>query len=199
VNFNSATALNLIGGELQTILFRTGRSIGGIIPNVVIEEQHQDDLMITDHPVEQGAAITDHAYKMPAAVTMHCGWSQSGAIFSGLNPFDTPGDIYQSLLDLQESRTPFDLITGKRAYSSMLIKSLAVTTDKDSENALMVTATMRQIIIVETQVTSLAPSDVQANPSSTAAPVNAGVKQPAAVPQSALYKLSGSITSILGP
>ncbi len=191
------TAINFVGGELQTILLRQGRSIGGIIPNVTIEEHHRDELAITDHPVEQGAAITDHAFKMPAEVTMQCGWSSSGALFGSLS-LTTPQDIYQQLLALQESREPFDLVTGKRSYSNMLIKSLGVTTNAASENSLMVTCTMREIIVVETEATSLAPAAVQANPSATGAVSNAGVKQATPVPQSALYKLGTAYSAIVG-
>ncbi len=191
------TAINFASGELQTILLRQGRSIGGIIPNVTIEEHHRDELAITDHPVERSAAITDHAFNMPAEVTMQCGWSSSGALFGSLS-LNSPQDIYQQLLELQASRVPFDLVTGKRAYNNMLIKSLGVTTNASSENSLMVTCTMREVILVDTQETSLAPAAVQANPSATAAIANAGVKQATPVPQSALYKLGTAYSAIVG-
>ena len=41
------------------------RSIGGIIPDVTIEEVHTDEIELTQHPVQQGAAITDHKFKKP--------------------------------------------------------------------------------------------------------------------------------------
>lgn len=44
---------------------------------IVIEEHHSDNLEITQHPIEQGAAITDHAYKRPAELTLKLGWSNS--------------------------------------------------------------------------------------------------------------------------
>jgi len=34
-----------------------------LTPQVTIEEVHHDDLEITEHPVERGAAIGDHAFK----------------------------------------------------------------------------------------------------------------------------------------
>src|SRR5260363_358530 len=66
--------MNLIDDALQSVLIRARRSIGEIVPNVVIEEVHQDALTITEHPVEQGAAIADHAYVRPAEVVMRCGF-----------------------------------------------------------------------------------------------------------------------------
>lgn len=48
-----------------------------LIPDATIEEVHTDDLEITEHPVEQGAAISDHAFKRPAEVVITAGWSDS--------------------------------------------------------------------------------------------------------------------------
>ena len=64
------------GGGYAMILGGS-RQIGTIIPEVVIEEMHRDRLIITDHPVESGAAISDHAFKMPVEVDMRVGWSDS--------------------------------------------------------------------------------------------------------------------------
>lgn len=44
----------MILDAVQSVLISSGRSIGTIIPNVVIEEIHRDDLIVTDHPVEKG-------------------------------------------------------------------------------------------------------------------------------------------------
>lgn len=48
-----------------------------IIAQATLEEQQQDELEITEHPVEQGAAIADHAYKRPAEVVIRCAWSNA--------------------------------------------------------------------------------------------------------------------------
>lgn len=188
-----------IGAQVVSALFMSGRSIGGIIPDVVVEEHHTDTMSLTDHPVETGAAITDHAFVNPAEVSLHVAWSNSkavansivsGSLFSG--SINDVNDVYRQLLALQRSATTFDLATGKRTYSDMLIKSLSVTTDKDTENALAVTAILRQVIKVQTVATALAPADAHANPEDTAAPTSAGTKQPAAAQnQSALYTMFG--------
>lgn len=51
---------------------------------VTIEEVHTDELEITDHPVQQGAAIADHAFKLPAEVVIKMGWSNSPSQSNGL-------------------------------------------------------------------------------------------------------------------
>lgn len=48
-----------------------------IIAQATIEETHQDELEITDHPVELGAMISDHAFKHPSEVILRMGWSNS--------------------------------------------------------------------------------------------------------------------------
>ena len=182
---------------LGAILVKPRRGIGQFTAMVTIEEQHEDTLEITEHPVEQGAVISDFAYKLPARVVIRAGWSNSPArsglvdgivgavsstvsgvssILSGQSPSQV-NDIYQRLLKLQAQAVPFNVYTGKRVYTDMLLKSLAVVTDRDTENALMVTATCQQLIIVKTAVVSVASDrSAQTSPEQTAPPVNSGTK-----------------------
>lgn len=189
-----------VASGLVNALLMSGRSIGGVIPDVTIEEHHTDTITLTDHPIETGASITDHAYVNPSELTMRCAWSNSNSIVDSIvsgsllsGSISSANDLYRQLLALQSSRVPFDVVTGKRTYSNMLIKSLAVTTDKDSENALIVTAVLRQVIIVQTSTASVPDSAVQADPSSTGSVQSGGSRQPTQAPnQSALYSVFGS-------
>lgn len=169
------------------------RSIGPITAMVTLEELGTDNLQITEHPVELGANINDHAFKQPAEVVIRCGWSNSslGSLISGVRQAvasifgdsafgsDYVSGVYNQLLALQESRIPFDVSTGKRTYQNMLMRSLALTTDSRTEYALMCTVVCRQVIIVQTQATTLPPRDAQANPQGTGEVANMGTKQTA--------------------
>ncbi len=73
---------------------------------------------------------------------------------SGATPDEVKG-VYQDLLDLQKSREPFTIYTGKRKYTDMLIKSLATQTDEKTENALFITMTCRQVIRVSSRIVTL--------------------------------------------
>jgi hypothetical protein len=181
----------------ESILVKPRRSLGLIIPQVVVEEVHHDDLEITEHPIEQGAAIADHAFKRPADLIIRCAWSNSASV-AGLGKGVVQGvtttvtgvqsavtgnsaaqirDIYDSLLKLQEQRDPFIVYTGKRVYTNMLIRSLAVTTDKTTENSLVVVIVLRQVILVQTQLVFVAaPASRQADPAATQATINSGTK-----------------------
>jgi hypothetical protein len=184
----------------QSLLVKPQRSIGLFIPAAVFEENHIDELEITDHPIEYGATVADHAYRRPAEVTIHCGWSNSpnktgllsaslglaslvtpiagiasaviGAV-EGLTGSDHLKGIYTKMLDLQRTRELFDVHTGKRTYQNMLIKTLSVTTDKNSENTLMVTVVCREIIIART--TSVQMGAVNSDPAKQAAPEKTSV------------------------
>lgn len=210
---------------LQSIIIRPTRKLGPLTAQVTVSETHSDELEITQHPVEQGAAISDHAFKRPAELTIVCAWSNSpagngsnallnagigaavigiqganptaiatagfggatggaigatGAAIQGLLSGNSPGqvkDIYQKLLKLQEERIPFDVLTGKRSYVNMLIKSLQVMTDKTTENALIVTAHLQQVILVSTRSLQISAAvSAQRFPGSTNAPTNMGTK-----------------------
>lgn len=161
----------------------TGNGVG-LDPHVTLEENHFDDLEITEHPVEQGAAIADHAFKRPGEVVIKCAWSNSppgsggllgtatglaaaiggsglrtvigaattvGSLLSGAGA-SSANAIYGQFLALQRARELLTVYTGKRKYSNMLIKSIAVTTDAKSENALMLTITCREVLLVATSV-----------------------------------------------
>lgn len=128
------------------LITQNGRMIGDIMPDVTIEEHHSDRLIITEHPVETGAAISDHAFRSPSEVVMKIGFSNSTARTEGWVQ-----EAYQTLLSLQQARQLIDVITGKRPYTSMLIDTLEVQTDEGSEWALFVTVALREIIIVSTQ------------------------------------------------
>lgn len=151
---------------------------------ITLEEHHSDSLAITDHPVEVGAEITDHAYKRPERVTLKIAWTNSCAEAAGNENYVQ--EIYERLLDLQASREPIDIYTGKRKYSNMLIEDLSVTTDATTETALVVTASCRQVIIVQTRTTSVPPDKFHLDPRKTGSVVDRGLIQAVPVPDSVL-------------
>lgn len=180
--------------------------------HATIEEIHRDDLEITDHPVEFGAAVSDHAFKRAAEVIIRCAWSNSPSGNPGLigaalgvagvkvpvigqalaaaqtfqaaqsllsgNAVNQAKAIYKQLIELQASRIPFDVYTGKRVYKNMLFKSLGATTDAEHENGLLLVATCREVIIAQTQTVQVpVNASAQGLPQKTSPVVNAGQKQ----------------------
>lgn len=186
---------------LSTLFQQQSRRIGLIVPSVIISEKHNDTLEITEHPVEVGAAISDHAYRRPSEVVMQVGFSGGGSLLDfldttsfGLSVGLSPKETYQELLDLQNSRVPFDVVTGKRIYSNMLIRALEVTTDRTSENVLSAVLTLREVIITSTTTTQVAVKEDMKLGANTSAVQNSGVKTPAAKNESLLSRLAGYAT-----
>jgi len=170
VSVLEATAQALLG----PIIVRQ-RNIGGFVADVTVREEHSDELVVTENPVEQGATITDHAFKVPARLKVDVGYSNSSV--QSLGDPNYVQDIYAQFLALQASRQPLDVITGKRVYSSMLITNLRTVTDEATENALLLTVEMKEIILVDTQTVSVPSSAVQSTPSATGATQNLGTQQ----------------------
>lgn len=183
---------------VESVLVRPTRKIGPFQAMMTVEEAHVDELEITDHPVEYGARVSDHAFLRPSEVTVVCGWSNSaqamgggggilglaGGVVQGLvktvsgiknilggNTQSEVRAVYQNMLQLQASRVPFEVWTGKRVYANMLIKSLRVTTNGDTENALVVTCVCRQVLIARTVVSPAATPPAQQKQPGTTQPV----------------------------
>ncbi|HCR1151935.1 TPA: hypothetical protein OMU40_004013 [Klebsiella aerogenes] len=190
---------------LSTLFQQQSRRIGLIVPSVVVSEKHSDTLEITEHPVETGAPVSDHAYKRPSEVVMEVGFAGGGSLLDfidtsslGLTLGLSPKETYQQILDLQTSRIPFDVVTGKRLYSNMLIRSIEVTTDRTSENVLMAVLTLHEVIITQTQQIAVADKADMKEGANTSAVINSGTK--AAKPQNESLLSSGwqGLKSIIG-
>ena len=184
---------------LSTLFSQQSRKIDLLVPDVIISEKHQDTLEITEHPVEIGAEIADHAYKRPAELTMEVGFSGGGSLLDfwdtsnvGLSMGLSPEETYQKILDLQSSRQPFDVITGKRQYSNMLIRAIEVTTDKASENVLMAVLTLRELNMTQTETVTVSSQQNMKEGATTTGVSNSGVKNARPVENvSLLQRLSG--------
>lgn len=161
-------------GLLSPVFFRA-RRFGSFVADLTVEENHTDELSITEHPVEQGAAISDHSYKRPTSVVIRNGWSNSSLRALG-NP-NYVQQVYDAVLALQASREPFDILTGKRQYKDMLLARIYETTTEQTENALMLTMEFKQVILTTTQTVTVPDTSVMKNPSATAATQNTGAKQ----------------------
>lgn len=189
---------------LGTLFSQGTRKIGMIVPSVVISEKHSDSSEITEHPVQvpggEGFTVSDHTFDRPSEVVMEIGFAGGGSLIdsfdtstmfdvsTGLKLGSSPREIYQQLLDLRATKQPFDVITGKRDYKNMLIRAIEVTTDKASENVLMVTLTLRQVIIVETKGKNVAPLENQKMPEVTGGMVDRGTVTPKPVRVSILQR-----------
>ncbi|WP_069705193.1 phage baseplate protein [Burkholderia seminalis] len=176
--------------DILDVMLVGSKKIGTVTISAAIEEVYSDEVVVTEHPVENGAPVNDHAFMRPREILMKCGWSNAdyqALLGSAVASFDDTGAntmatgtyvdaIYSQLLQIQAKRERVDVVTTRRKYSNMLITGLSVVTDQKSGSALMLTASLKQVIIVSTQATKLPPRANQANPAATAETQNAGAK-----------------------
>ncbi len=171
--------MSFLDQPLQDILLAPSRKIGNINVQVVINENTNDTLTITKQPVQQGASITDHAYKEPTTLNMQIffqtGLSSITGLSSLLSNSNGLAQLYQTLLDLQISRVPFDISTPKRIYKNMLLAVISQTTDRTTENCLSINASFQEIIIVNISTVTV-PRSRQKNPGATGRTEAAGKK-----------------------
>jgi hypothetical protein len=158
---SSASPIGIGAGESDVLL--------EVTPDIVVTEEHEDAIVMTDNPIEQGAVVTDHAYNLPAELSVVYVWSPASP---QNNTQDTSflNTIYAQLLSLKTAITLFTVYTGKRVYKNMLIQTISETTDKDTENILIVRLHFREIIIVSTQTVAISSGINNSDPSVQAVP-----------------------------
>lgn len=144
-----------------------------IIADAVVEENHDDEAVITEQPVEAGSVVTDHMYKLPAKLELIYAWSE-GSSQNATKDISFLKNIYQQLLSLQVARMLCTVNTGKRIYQNMVVQRLIEKTDNQNENSLTVRLSLQEIIFAETQIVPISSSASQAIPQKTAPVVNKG-------------------------
>lgn len=168
--------MSIVDEPLQNVLIRPKRSIGGIAVQVIVTENTTDTLIVTKQPVQQGASIGDHSFLEPTVFSHAIYFAAPGLL--GNN--DSLAATYTKLRDLQASGQPFDIVTPKRIYKSMLMTTLTEMTDKLTENCLAIHASYQQVILVPVSAVVVARID-QKSPAATGGTENAGTKQSALV------------------
>lgn len=89
---------------------------------------------------------------------------------------------YDGILKLYRNRRLFDVYTGKRVYKNMMIRSLSTTTDRETENMLILRITCRQILMAATQTVTVPSSSTMSDPSKNAGVQDSGVTSPVPAP-----------------
>lgn len=215
----ASTSIGQAQSVATNVLFKplVARKIGwigdpqsDIVALCVMSEHHTDQYVITDHPTEFGASISDHMYALPKKVDIEVIYSRSqnntNGVFSNVAAIAQPitgstlptlNQYYQRFLDLQSSKIPFTIVTGKRTYTApqsntivtagitesalMVIETLECKTDPKSENILKLSLRCRSIQQVSTKntatFTTLPNPSNMANPTSNAPPTQSGTSQ----------------------
>lgn len=155
---NTSVAAVLPGGGGQTTYFF----------DAVMRLDHSQELVITKHPVQNGASIVDHAYLQPSRLVLEVGFSDSMDSY-------TPGQYtnagaksvsaYQTFLNLQALRVPLTVNTRLKQYQNMELVGVRAADTNQTAHALKMLLSFEQIIVgtVTVQPQSNRPDQVNAN------------------------------------
>ncbi len=144
-------------------------SIGGIVIDASVGEEHLTTADVTENPVEDGAKITDHVQLKPAQLTMEgvisdapLGYAVIGniqnfkqSVVSLFSQTYRSIDYYNQLLALQTARKPFTVVTGLKRYTNMILAELSVPRSADKGGAIHFRAVLKEIRIVESKTTGV--------------------------------------------
>lgn len=177
------------------------RSMGGLTFDAVFEEDHTLELEVTDNPVEVGVSITDHAFMKPYKLRL-----TAGVTNTPLTPKDDgfgTGDqrtreAFKKLEALMRTREPFDVQTGLRLYKNMICLSVNTSQAAESANALVFTADLREIIIVQTQAVTYPPRKTGKAANQAGKKKDSGEKQAKEAEAPKKQSLAKKLGSVLG-
>lgn len=142
------------------------RSMAGLVFDAVIEESHDLELQVTDNPVESGVVVSDHAFMLPVRLTLRAGVTDSPIIDYVTDQFAGESrslKAYALLTALQRNAEPFNVQTGLKLYKNMVCVGLKITQDKETSQAMLFTADLREVIIVNTQTVKYKSRKVTSN------------------------------------
>lgn len=162
----------------ENLFIRTQRFIGGVQLDTVTIEDHDNSVLITKNPVEDGVDITDHAIIQPkllfiqgAVTDTPLGAAAFGQLVDSVTSLfgtTTPTNgtrsqnAYNLMLALMEAREPFEVSTKLRTYNNMLMTSLKTVQDKDSSRIVLLNMVFEEIITTESATINLTEADVSA-------------------------------------
>lgn len=147
-----------------------------------VSETHVGEVEVTEHPVEVGAAITDHLRPRPRQLTIEGIVSNTpvGPVPGNQYPRGRPGPAEDARSMFEERRLAGKLhgvSTKLNEYANMALLSYSMPRTARIGEALRVTLTFREIIVVTNQIQTVKTATAQGQPG-----VDKGTRQPTTAP-----------------
>lgn len=158
-----SSSFDKVSGMDYEALLYSKTNIGGYFFDGVLSVNHQNDLEITENPVESGASISDHAYLKPRVLTMKVMVSDvhrsfiDGQFEGGYRRHVTAYDI---LCKLQSDRIPVSVCTKLKIYNNMLIQSIqASESEGDNYESLAASVVLKEIPVAQVKRVKISLAD----------------------------------------
>lgn len=177
-----------------------GPRIGGVQVDVSLRESHTSRREISDSPVEAGSDVTDHTKVLPDEVSIEGVLSDTPTSITDrirlLATGKTAQQRYRDLLELKDNAETFELITGLRSYTNMVLATLRINRSVSTGESITFNATMREIEFAESAAVTVV--SVPADAPKTAPPVDRGPKPKTPAPQAAAEQSSSTLSNLTG-
>lgn len=179
----------------ENLFIRTRNSLAGVELDGVLSEDHDNEIDVTDNPVQLGADITDNAIIIPKRLIIEAmltdtplGAAAFGELIdnvTGLFGTSTAQNLtrtqagYQQLIDIMNLRELITVQTKLVSYSNMIITNIRTKQDKTYTNSALLEIRIREIIITETQLVPVSRDNLEPGPTEEQAspPDRAGRKE----------------------
>ena len=122
--------------------------------DATVSERHQSKLVVTEHPVENGANVADHARKEPDVLDINGIISNHPILLNfdeslrpsvvGTSPFERAQSAFDEFQRLQNIAALLTVATETRTYENMMITSLAAPKDAAKRFILYIALTLRE-------------------------------------------------------
>jgi hypothetical protein len=148
--------------HIQRVNPETGQTSEVIELDATLDVNLSHAMTVTDFPVEDGANISDHAQEQPASVTIRSVVSATPLRVFSFDPIigdSRPRAALEVMLELQQNRELVRIVSDLKTYDNMALTSLAAPRRQDTKNALLFTATFREVRIVSSQIVVLPPEE----------------------------------------
>ena len=157
--------------------------LGPVGFDAVLSESISASSTVTSSPIETGAEINDHIFTNPKIYTLSAGVTNTPLSLLNDDIFTTGiftvGDsgggrreaAWEVLNILHDAGGTFSVQSGLELLPNMVITSLDTTADAATQGALLFSATLQQLTIVDTQLEQLSAEQLQAIAKQKASPV----------------------------
>lgn len=159
---------------------KSGYSVGDLVFDLMLSEDHAFTSTVSAHPVETGADITDHiqkqlqAGKLKGLISNHSIKSNVGApdridrgAWAGAAGAGRAGAAWEVCRKIWETQEPVSIVTCLDTYRDVAIKDISTRRDAETGDALEIEVSFQQIRRVSLKVTRaqavVAPKDMKSS------------------------------------
>lgn len=168
-----------VGSSLDDTQFDNTETVLGFptvyVFDAVLSGDHEQDLEMSQIPVQTGASLTDNSFLLPARFTARIFMSDAMQSFNA-NQFSGNSSrsiaAFETLLAVQALQLPVQVTTRLRQYDNMLVAKINARDSKETAYALEATVSFQQIITATVEVTQSTlitdPNQLSTRPDATA-------------------------------